>query len=116
MNDENNVRYVNDAVEVYVNILEPLLNKIRHLKYKKNYVHMVDDKCVLVQQKYNIDDILINGYNDHVVAFDVGLKLTKKVNQSKANKLTEKETENEAEMNTEEEKKPAPVYESPDLE
>lgn len=118
MNDENNVRYVNDAVEVYVNILEPLLNKIRHLKYKKNYVHMVDDKCVLVQQKYNIDDILINGYNDRVVAFDVGLKLTKKANQTKANepKANEPKANELTEKETEEEKQPNPVYESPDLE
>lgn len=72
MNQENNIRYANDAVEIYINILEPLLKKIRNLKYKKNYVHCVDNKCVLVQQKYNIDDILINGYSDRVISFDVG--------------------------------------------
>lgn len=116
MNEENNISYARDAVEVYVNILEPLLNKIRHLKYKKNYVHIVDNKCVLVQQKYTIDDILVNESTDKVVAFDVGLKLNKKNNQTKTNEPLENERENETEMNTEEEKEPNPVYESPNIE
>lgn len=82
MNDENNLRYANDAVEVYVNILEPLLTKIRHLKYKQSYVHNVDNNCVLVQQKYNIRDTLVTGFHEEIIAFDIGLNLTEKTNSN----------------------------------
>jgi hypothetical protein len=72
MNNENISHYANIAVDIYVNILQPLLTKIRNLKYKKNYVHFEDNNCVLVQQKYDISDILVTGYKNEVISFIVG--------------------------------------------
>jgi hypothetical protein len=79
MNENNDRQFAIDAATIYQKTLEPLLNKIRHLKYKENMVFYDDNNnCKLVQKKYSLDDILISGYNSNVVAYDVGLKVFKK--------------------------------------
>ena len=78
MNNTNDTQFARDAATIYHKTLQPLLNKIRHLKNRVNEVFYDDDNnCRLLQKKYIIDDILISGYNNKIVAYDVGLKAMK---------------------------------------
>jgi hypothetical protein len=75
MNDNNDVKFARDAVAIYHRTLQPLLNKIRQLKYRVNEVFNDDDNnCRLIQKKYIIDDIIGSEYDSKIVAYDVGLK------------------------------------------
>lgn len=82
MNATNDSQYAVDAATIYHTTLQPLLNKIRQLKYRENNVSNDDKHCKLIQKKYIVDDILISGYDDEVVAYDVGLK-AKKIQKKK---------------------------------
>lgn len=84
MNENNDNQYAVDAATIYQTTLQPLLNKIRQLKYRENNVSNDDKYCKLIQKQYIVDDILISGYDDKVVAYDVGLKA--KVVQKKSNR------------------------------
>jgi hypothetical protein len=72
MNENNDKQFAIDAATIYHTTLQPLLNKIRHLKYSENMVFYDDNTCKLIQRKYKIDDILISGYSSKVIAYDVG--------------------------------------------
>jgi len=80
MNENNDKQYAVDAATIYQTTLQPLLNKIRQLKYRENNVSNDDKYCKLIQKQYIVDDLLIAGYHEKVVAYDVGLK-AKKVQQ-----------------------------------
>ena len=78
MNSMNDTQFAVDAANIYHTTLEPLLNKIRQLKYKVNDVFNDDNNhCRLIQKKYKTDDILVSAYSSKVVAYDVGLKAIK---------------------------------------
>lgn len=78
MNKENDSQFARDAATIYHTVLQPLLNKIRKLKYRVNEVFNDDDNnCVLIQKKHTIDDLLGFSYTSKVVAYDVGLKAMK---------------------------------------
>lgn len=78
MNENDNNQFAIEAATIYHTTLQPLLNKIRHLKYSENMVfHDENNDCKLIQRKYTIDNILISGYTSKVVAYDVGLKAIK---------------------------------------
>jgi len=77
MNKMNDTQFAVDAATIYHTTLEPLLNKIRHLKYKVNEVSNDDNNCRLIQKKYRTDDILVSGYDSKLVAYDIGLKAMK---------------------------------------
>jgi hypothetical protein len=75
MNENDNNQFAIEAATIYHTTLQPLLNKIRHLKYSENMVfHDEKNDCKLIQRKYTTDSILISGYTSKVVAYDVGLK------------------------------------------
>ena len=75
MNENNDKQFAIDAATIYHTTLQPLLNKIRHLKYSENMVFYDDNNnCKLIQRKYKIDDILISGYSSKVIAYDVGFR------------------------------------------
>ena len=76
MNETNNVQYAQDAANIYVNILEPLYNKIRSLKYNETMVWHNDNlnTCNLIQTKYSISNLSFSSFQDKVVSYDVGLK------------------------------------------
>ena len=91
MNETNDKQFAVDAANIYHTTLQPLLNKIRQLKYRVNTVFYDDyNSCKLIQEKYNIDDILISGYNYKIVAYDVGLK-TKQFNKKQQELSKQKE-------------------------
>lgn len=74
MQENNDNQYAIDAVNIYNTILEPLLKKIRNLKYSENYVYNDDNYCKLIQNKYNITDINIAIFDHKVKKFDIGFK------------------------------------------
>ena len=76
MNETNNVQYAQDAANIYVNILEPLYNKIRSLKYNETMVWHNEslNTCNLIQTKYSISNLSFSSFQDKVVSYDVGLK------------------------------------------
>ena len=78
MNENNEIKYADDAANIYYTTLEPLLKKIRQLKYKENMVNYDDhNNCKLFQSNYTISDYEIVFNEDKVKAFDVGLKAKK---------------------------------------
>jgi hypothetical protein len=60
-----------DAVDIYVNKLLPLLEKIMKLKYNENKVwyNENDNTHHLIQNKYTIKDIEFNVGQEKVVSF-----------------------------------------------
>lgn len=88
MNENNDTQFAVDAANIYYTTIQPLMNKIRQLKYGENIVFNDDtnDTCRLIQRQISLQDIGVGGYNDKVVAFDVGIKakmVTKKVEPEK---------------------------------
>jgi hypothetical protein len=83
MNENDDVQYAVDAANIYHNTLHPLLKKIRTLKYSVNYVYNDEntDNFKLIQQKYGINDILVTGFNNKLLAYDIGLKAKKSRNK-----------------------------------
>jgi hypothetical protein len=57
----NDVQYVRDAVDIYVNILTPKLKQLMELQYKTNFVEFNEDTNTyhLIQKKYTAQDIEI---------------------------------------------------------
>jgi hypothetical protein len=74
MNENNNVQYARDAVNIYTSTLKPLLEKIRHLKYNEYTVLHNDEtnKCHLIQNKYTTDNLLYSSFQNKVVSYNVG--------------------------------------------
>jgi len=58
-NTSNDEQYIKDAVDIYVNILNPKLKELREIQYKKCFVEFNPDNGTyhLVQKKYDIEDI-----------------------------------------------------------
>jgi hypothetical protein len=78
MKENDDTQYAIDAVEIYTNLLSPLLNKIRHLKYAQNMVYNDEytNTCRLIQNKVSLIDLNLTN-NNKVINFDVGLKVQK---------------------------------------
>jgi hypothetical protein len=76
-NQENNTQYVRDIVNIYINNLKPLLNKITDLKYKENIIHYneTDNTYNLIQNQYTIESLEFTDFNNKVLNYDVGLKV-----------------------------------------
>jgi hypothetical protein len=75
MNENNDTQFAVDAANIYYTNVEPLMKKIRQLKYSENIIFNDDsnDTCRLIQHEISLQDMAVSGYNDKVVAFDVGL-------------------------------------------
>jgi hypothetical protein len=94
MNENNDTQFAVDAANIYYTTVEPLMKKIRQLKYSENIVFNDDsnDTCRLIQHEISIQDTAVSGYTDKVVAFDVGLK-AKMVPKKREIKIVEPERE-----------------------
>ena len=79
MNENDDRQFAFDAANIYYTTVDPLMKKIRQLKYGENLVLNEDsnDTCRLIQRKNTIDDLSVPGYNHKVIAFDIGLKASK---------------------------------------
>ena len=95
MNKMDNTQFAHDAANIYVTTLEPLLNKIRNLKYNENMVwHNNNEEtssCHLIQNKYSIENLSYSSYIDNVLSLDIGVKSkkTNKPNKKKSIKIAE---------------------------
>jgi hypothetical protein len=94
MNENNDTQYAVDAATIYHTTLQPLLNKIRQLKYRENFVYNNDNTCNLIQRKNTIDDILVTSYQDKIVSYNVGLQ-TKKVQKKNPGLIIESDSDKE---------------------
>ena len=70
-NSSDNTQYMHDVVEIYINKLLPLLDKIMKLKYSKSEVvyNENDNTYHLIQNKYTFKDIEFNLGEEKVVSF-----------------------------------------------
>jgi len=85
MNENDDKQFAIDAANIYYTTVEPLMKKIRQLKYGENMVFNDDstDTCRLIQRQISIQELAVGTSNDKVIAYDVGLK-AKKVPKKKA--------------------------------
>ena len=98
MNENNDKQFAIDAVTIYYTILEPLLKRIRQLKYKENIVFNDDNSCKLIQKRYNLYDLTISGFTENVVAYDIGLKAKKPLKKKPALFIVESDSSAEKEF------------------
>jgi hypothetical protein len=101
-NNTNDVQYVRDSVEIYINQLQPKLRDLMTLKYRNNFVEYDDSENVykLKQQKYSILDLEENYIEPSVLSFDYGnpsKKLSNKKQKVKPNLLVQEQGEEKEE-------------------
>jgi hypothetical protein len=79
-NETNNLQYSRDAVNIYNEVLIPLFQKIRALKYNENMVWRNEDTntCNLLQNKYSIQNLSYSSFTDKIISYNVGLEVGKK--------------------------------------
>ena len=79
MNDLDDAQFAVDAATIYHTTVDPLMRKIRQLKYSETVVFKDEgtNTCRLIQRPVSIHDLAIGSARDKVVAFDVGLKAKK---------------------------------------
>jgi hypothetical protein len=79
MNENDDRQFAFDAANIYYTTVDPLMKKIRQLKYSENLVLNDDsnDTCRLFQRKNTIEDLSLPGYNHKIIAFDIGVKESK---------------------------------------
>jgi len=88
---------VKDAVEIYVNQLQPLLKKIRETKYSSNRVELENNIYYLTQEKFTIEDIESAGVLPEVLEFHLGSG--NRTNQAKTRKARDTITQNKTKKN-----------------
>ena len=71
-NETGNQQWVNDAIEIDVNQLQPLLKKIRDSKYSSNLVELEESTYYLVQEKFTLQDIESALVLPEVIEFHLG--------------------------------------------
>ena len=55
--DKNNHKVIEDITTKYVQVIYPLIEKIRDTKYKTSNVECDDNDCKLIQHEFNIEDM-----------------------------------------------------------
>jgi len=94
-NETGNQPFVNDAVDIEVNQLLPLLKKIRDSNYSTNQVELEDSTYYLVQEKFTLQDIESALVLPEVIEFHLGsgnrkMNQTRKLRESSMNMKTRK--------------------------
>jgi hypothetical protein len=107
-NSTNDLQFVRDSIEIYINQLQPKLKELMMLKYRSNLVEYNEDDNTyhLIQQKYTILDLEDNYVKPAVISFDYGniaksKKQSSAVTGSKNKKLRIENEEGEGEINLE---------------
>jgi hypothetical protein len=90
------VQLIRDAVEIYVNELEPLLREIMNRKYAVNFVEFneTDNKYYLIQRPNSILQMENYIVTPTVIKFDIGFESNKDKNKNKTKKNRNLETKN----------------------
>lgn len=94
-NENKEISFVNDSVEIYVNQLQPLLTKIRNSKYTSSRVELEDHIYHLIQEKFTLQDIESANVLPEVLEFHLGSgnrinQKTRKMRETTDNKKTRK--------------------------
>ena len=94
-NENKEISFVNDSVEIYVNQLQPLLTKIRNSKYMSSRVELEDHIYHLIQEKFTLQDIESANVLPEVLEFHLGSgnrinQKTRKMRETTDNKKTRK--------------------------
>lgn len=91
-NTSNNIQFIKDSVNIYIDNLQPLLGTIASLKYKENFVwyNASTSTYHLIQNKYTIKDLEHNSGDDKLIKYDVGLKIQEKGKRQKNPNIQEK--------------------------
>jgi hypothetical protein len=97
-NQTENTQFVNDAVDLYINTLHPLLEKIMQLKYKQSFVYYEsnDNTFHLIQNKNTIKSLEYSSFTDKVIDFDIGLKANFKQERKKRTTLSRQISESKS--------------------
>jgi hypothetical protein len=76
----NNIQFVRDSVDIYVNLMETKLKELSNLKYNINLVEFDESEGVyhLIQQKNSIFDLEDNYVSPEIVTFNYGEIYTRK--------------------------------------
>ena len=108
-NSENNIQYVKDALDIYINSLSPKLNEILKLKYNVCEVVFDTKENVynLMQSKNSIEQLEFISDEPEVVKFVVGTTQPIKSKNENVTKKNKKTNENSAKT----QKLRAPQYE-----
>ena len=99
LNETGENQFAVDAANIYHNLLKPILDKIRSLKYSENLVFNDDTEnvCKLIQKPYNEMDTLLSGYESKVVSYENGLK-SKNTQKKKQQLIIESDEESDKEV------------------
>jgi len=97
MNETDNVQYAHDAVVINTDILTPLIDKLRSLKYNEMTVFRNEEAntCNLIQTAYSIENLLYSSFIDKVISYKVGMEVMKKTPGDKTALVVESEEEEE---------------------
>ena len=108
-NKTNDVPFVKDAVEIYINQLMPKLKEVMNLKYTSNRVEFYesDNSYHLIQEKISNADKENVIYEPSIISLDIGLKS----NNTRKNRKTSNININTANV-TRKNKKPLLIVES----
>jgi hypothetical protein len=100
-NVSGNIQFVNDAANIYVNSLKPMLTTILKLKYEKSIVFYNDEDNTynLIQKQYEEEDLQDDLVQQKVIKFDYGIESQKKkINTpAKRNLIIESSSEEKSE-------------------
>jgi len=74
MNETNNTQFAIDAINIYHNTLQPLLDNIRALKYDEFMVWHDEDNnaCKLIQTKHSIENLSYSSFQSKVASYNFG--------------------------------------------
>ena len=80
MNETDNIQYARDAVVINTDILTPIMDKLRSLKYNETTILRNENSntCNLIQTVHSIEQMSYSNFTDKVVSYKVGVEFTKK--------------------------------------
>lgn len=95
-NETNNIQYVRDVVDLYVNSLTPKLNHVLHLKYNLCAVEydQYDETLHLIQRKFLPSDLEESLVEPSIIQFTIGVVSKSKTKKNKAKSSSTKTKKN----------------------
>ena len=79
MNETGNIQYARDAIVINTDVLTPIIDKLRRLKYNETTILRNEESntCNLIQTAHSIEQMSYSNFTDKVVSYDVDVKFTK---------------------------------------
>jgi hypothetical protein len=72
--ETNDINFINDAVDIYIDSISVLVNDIRNLKFKESYVWFQEESNTfhLIQKKNSLEQLQIDVTGDKIIKFEMG--------------------------------------------